>query len=195
MADVIQGYDSLGRLVGAAADGDTLAISTGGFRPTYRYVAADYTPPTTSTDALVLAGASGKVIRVVKISVGGTATAASIYDLYLYKRTAANTGGTATNPNGISADSADPAASGVLSLYSVAPTVGTGSLFEGARVYLSAGSAPANAGALKEYVWGNHNDKAPTIRSGEYFAIGFNGQTVPAGASLYISIEWTEDVA
>ena len=29
--------------------------------------------------------------------------------------------------------------------------------------------------------------------AGESLAINFNGQAVPAGASLYLSIEWTED--
>lgn len=194
MSDVILGFDSSGLTVGAAADGKTLAISPSGFRATYRYLASDFTPVATATDALVISGSASKVIRVVNITVGGTATAASIYDAYIVKRTTANTGGTATNPAATKADSNDSNATATLSLYSANPTIGTGTTFDGARIYLSAGSAPANAGTIKSFTYGNKGDKAMVLRgASESIAVNFNGQAVPAGASLYISVEWTED--
>ena len=193
MGVIIEGQSQTGTYVGAGADGDILAISNSGFRPTFRFLAQDYTPYATATDALTLTGKAGTVCRVTRITVGGTATAASIYDLYLYKRSTANTGGTSTNPTPVQADSSDPAANGTLTLYTAAPTLGTGQAFEGTRLYLAAGSGSGNANTTKEYTWSTRTEKAPVIRAGETLSIGFNGQAVPTGASLYISIEWTED--
>lgn len=46
------------------------------------------------------------------------------------------------------------------------------------------------------YEFGVRNDKAIVLRgTSESLAINFNGQAVPAGASLYLSFEWTEDAA
>ena len=91
---VIAGQDASGNLYPASADGDNLAVSINGTRSTFHYVAQDVTPVATATDVVVLSGSASKVIRVTKVSIVGTATAASIYDHYVIKRTTANTGGT-----------------------------------------------------------------------------------------------------
>ena len=167
-----------------------------GFRATYRYVAAAYVPYATATDALVITGASGKVIRVTKVIVRGKATAASQYDVYLTKRTTANTGGTATNPTPSLADSADPAAAATLALYSVIPTsLGTGTILAGNRSFLPAAATPVATDDSTKWDFGTRNEKAPVLRSAtESLAVNFGGAAVPAGANLYIEIEWTEGV-
>ena len=104
---VISGQDASGNLYPAAADGDTLAISTNGFRPTYAYRVADFSPVAAATDVLVLTGAANKVIRVTKVGVTGSATAAALVDLYITKRTTANSGGTSTNPTATKYDSSE----------------------------------------------------------------------------------------
>ena len=122
MSTVISAVDSSGNFVNASADGNDLAVSINGTRATYHYVAQDITPVATSTDVVVLSGSASKVIRVTKVSIVGTATAASIYDHYLIKRTAANTGGTSTSPTPAKSDSNDPSASATLKLYSANPS-------------------------------------------------------------------------
>ena len=192
MSDVILGQDQTGKYVGAAADGDTLAVSTSGFRPTYRFTAVDITPVATATDVLTLTGSATKTIRVTKVTIMGSSTASSIYDAYLVKRSAANTGGTLTNPTASSADSTDATAAGVLTLYTANPSaLGAGIVVEASKVYL--GTAAITSPTVT-YTWGTRGDKAPILRVGESLAINFNGAAVPAGASLYMTFEWTEDV-
>jgi len=189
------GLDSSGNPVAARADGGVLSISTNGTRSTFRYVATDFAPVATATDVLVLSGSASKIIRVTKVSIVGTATAASIYDHYLIKRTVANTGGTSTNPSAVKADSNDAAQTAVLTLYSANPSaLGTGQTFEGNKTYLSASSTPGAAALPVIYTYGNRNDKAIVLRgASESIAINFGGQAVPSGANLYLNIEWTED--
>jgi hypothetical protein len=195
MSDVILGQSPSGQYVGASADGEVLAISTSGFRPTYRYTAVDLTPVATATDVLVLKGSATKVIRVTRAGILGSATTASIYDLYLTKRTAANTGGTSTSVTPTPADTADSAASAVLTLYTANPSaLGAGIVLEASKVYLPAGATPAGAVTERDWLFGTRGDKAPMLRGvNESIAFNFAGAAVPAGASLYMIIEWTED--
>lgn len=195
--EVISAVSSTGIPVAARADGNVVSISSNGTRPTFKYVAQDITPVATATDVLVLSGSATKVIRVTKVSVVGTATAASIYDNYIIKRTAANTGGTSTSVTPAQSDSADAAATATLKLYTANPSaLGAGIAVEGAKTYLSAGATPGAAALPHVYTFGTRNDKAIVLRgTGESLAFNFGGQAVPSGASLYLSIEWTEDDA
>ena len=141
-----------------------------------------------------MSGSASKVIRVTKVSVVGTATAASIYDHYIVKRTTANTGGTSTTKTAAQSDSNDAAQTATLSLYTANPTTGTGVTVEGNKTYLSASATPGAAALPYVYTFGTRNDKAIVLRgTAESLAINFGGQAVPSGANLYLSIEWTED--
>lgn len=194
--EVISGLDSSGNPVAARADGNVLSVSHNGTRSTFRYVAQDVTPVATATDVLVLSGSSSKVIRVTRVCVVGSATAASIYDHYIIKRTTANTGGTSASKTAAQSDSTDSAQTATLLQYTANPTLGTGISVDGNKTYLSASATPGAAALPREYTYGTRNDKAIVLRgTGESLAINFGGQAVPAGASLYLTIEWTEDVA
>jgi hypothetical protein len=176
----------------AGNDGSILCVSTNSPKPTFRYTAVDITPVATATDVLVLKGSATKVIRVTKITIMGSATASAIYDVYLVKRTAANTGGTSTAPTATAADTNDGTASATLALYTANPSaLGTGTNMEAAKTYL--GTAAITSPQIN-FIWGNRNDKAPVLRgTSEALAINFAGAAVPTGASLYLSVEWTED--
>lgn len=192
--EVVAGLDSNGTPQSARADGKSFGVSTNGTRATFHYVAQDVTPVATATDVVVLSGSASKVIRVTKVSVVGTATAASIYDHYIVKRTTANTGGTSTTKTAAQSDSNDAAQTATLSLYTANPTTGTGVTVEGNKTYLAAGATPGAAALPYVYTFGTRNDKAIVLRgTAESLAINFGGQAVPSGANLYLSIEWTED--
>lgn len=195
--EIISAVSNTGVPVAARADGNVVGISSNGTRATFHYVAQDITPVATATDVLVLTGSATKVIRVTKLSIVGTATAASIYDHYIVKRTAANTGGTSTSVTPAQSDSTDAAQAATLRLYTANPSaLGTGIAVEGAKTYLSAGATPGAAALPHVYTFGTRNDKAIVLRgTGESLAFNFGGQAVPAGANLYLSIEWTEDDA
>jgi len=164
-------------------------------RPTYAYRAADITPAALATEVLTLVGANGKCIRITKVGVSGSATAAAILDLYVRKKTTLSTGGTSTSPTATKYDSLDPNPAGTLLLYSANPSaLGTGSSLEGDKIYLPAQASPAGEPTHWMADWTSVSAESPILRNAnESISISFAGQTIPAGTSLYMYIEWTEE--
>ena len=161
---------------------------------TYCYVNSAVTPAATATDVFVLSGAPGKKITIASVSIAGTANAASIYDVYLIKRSAPDTGGTATNPACTKMDSKDTTAGGVIGVYTANPT-GLGAslgVIDADHIFLTAGTAPASAQTHRSWDFCQSDAKCPILYAGEQFAVNFNGAAVPAGASMFISIVWME---
>jgi len=162
-------------------------------RNTYRAFIYNQTFAGTATDLVILGGSANKIIRLKSIIVSGTATSASNIGLYLFKRTAAATGGTSTNITKTASSTTDPAATASLVHYgTAAPTVGTGTMLDGGRLNI----APAANGGIDrlilQYTW--QNDKAPMCElSTEYLALGMNSVAMPSGGSLDISLAWTEE--
>jgi hypothetical protein len=83
----------------------------------------------------------------------------------------------------------------VVTKYTANPSaLGDGITLEATKVYLPASATPAAAGTERDWTFGNRGDKAPVLRGvNESIAFNFAGAAVPAGASLYMIIEWTED--
>lgn len=164
-------------------------------RATYCIRVLDHTPAATATDVLTLRGSSTKRVEVKRIKVIGTATAASMLDLYITKRTAANTGGTSTVPTISPRDSINPTASSAGALYSVNPTaLGAGVGIEGTILYMASSVTITNGSQEFEVEFGK-NGTQNLILNGttQLVAINFNGQTQPAGAKFYYMIEWVEE--
>jgi hypothetical protein len=74
---------------------------------------ANITPAALATDVFTLTGSPSKIVRVTTIRVTGSATGASGIDFLVYKRTALDTAGTATNTIPVQSDSFYPIASTV----------------------------------------------------------------------------------
>lgn len=164
--------------------------------PTYRFRAEDYQPVATATDILSLGGVAGKVVRINYVSVGGKANTDSLIDIYIQKRSAANTGGTSSNMlSAVSTmDSIDPRPLAPLLLYSANPTtLGASTTLNGDTLFLPGKSTPKSSPNKIEY-GASMESKPCTLRTvNEFFTISLAGQAIPAGTELYISIEWTED--
>jgi hypothetical protein len=163
--------------------------------PTYSYRAADFTPAATPTDVLALVGATGKCIRITKIGISGSATAAALLDVYITKRTTLNTGGTSSSPVATKYDSLDGAPSGTLLLYTAnASGLGTGTGLEGDKIYLAVQGTPTSAPSHWMVDYTGLESKCPILRNAsESISINFAGATLAAGTSLYLYIEWTEE--
>lgn len=172
-------------------------VSTEGVKSTFSLVAAAYAPYATATDILLVPGSATKTIRITKVRISGEATAAAALDINLYKRTAANTGGTSASvaANIVKHDSNDSAASTVPVTYSVIPTgLGAGSLLRSkAKHFFPAAGTPAlNVEFEEDFT--TRNGKGLVLRgTAQSLAINLGGQTIPAGAKLSINIEWTEE--
>ena len=162
-------------------------------RVSYGFAVSGVAPAATPTDVLVLRGATNKIIRVRRLFVGGfAATTAGVMLASIIKRSAANTGGTATNPAAVPLDSGDAVAGAQLALYSANPTglgaaVGT---VKSRRVFLNLATAIQDR---IEWFWSDVGAKPFQLNSAnEYLALNFGGGAVPAGGALDFELEWTE---
>ena len=162
-------------------------------RCTYHAAMFNLTPNGTCTDIVLLGGATNKIIRLKEMVVSGTATNATNIGLYIFKRTSAPVGGTSTAITKVASSTNDPASVASLVHYATAPpTVGTGAMMKVTRLNL----APAANGSIDRFEWDFSwkNDKSPMAESAtEYLALGMNGNAIPAGGGLDISLTWTEE--
>lgn len=175
-------------------------VSTEGGKATYSIQVADVAPAATATDVLTISGAAGKIIKVKRVQITADATGSAVLDLYIYKRTAANTGGTAASQASAitKMDSSDPTPSALVELYSANPSaLGTGTLLAGDHYMIPATTGNQYFSSLPWIEdFGQNNDKPVILRSAaESVCVSLNGQTLPAGISMYIRIVWTEEDA
>lgn len=162
---------------------------------TYSAVAVAATPAATATDFLTLTGSASRTIKVLRwrVAVSVTAGSASPFDVQLVKRSAANTGGTATTPTAVPWDSTFPAAGATARLYSANPTLGTpvGAL-RALRATTTTGTGQlALLQGEFELVDPQHG---PVVLRGaaEVLALNFNGAS-PANAVVTSEVVWTEE--
>src|SRR6266566_2868842 len=132
-----------------AAGDDSVTLMTemnGSTKATYTVLITATAPYATPTDWVVLRGSASKVVTVVRTSFVGFATAATNI-LFTYKmHSVANTAGTSTTPAIIQRDSADPAPTASILLYSAAPTIsGTAVIVENVwtQIAVTMGAATA----------------------------------------------------
>lgn len=176
---------------GSAVSGtNPLPVSTEGTRATYGYAATGITPAATPTDVVVLCGSSTRTVAVKRVAVSGQATTAGTMDVVLLKRTAANTGGTATTPTPAKYDSTDASATATLSQYSAnATSLGTGIALRQLKLNMGVAGAAGNV----DFDFAIRNDRPLILRGAtQCMAVNFNGGTVPTGGALAYGIEWEE---
>jgi hypothetical protein len=171
---------------------DVNYANTEGLKRTYSVVIADFVPAATATDFLTIVGAVGKTVTVTQIRITASATATISQGVYLYKRTALNTAGTATQPSIAKHDSADAAPAAVVNQYSANPSgLGAGILIRSERLALAATTA-----GIFPVIWTFADRPAKGIKlknATENLAFNWAGAAVPAGTNLHIVIEWTEE--
>lgn len=195
--------------------GNGIQVSPGISFPTYSLTANDIVPVTSCFDIFNLANPAatstnaGVVCVITRLVVSLDATAASTMDMYLVRRSAANTGGTSVaipfNPAGSTAtsalsgtvaftsrDTADPVSAVTVTAYSANPTYGAGLTIDVGRLTVPAIATPAVPVYATDLTWANRGAKPPVIRPGQFFAPSFGGQTTPAGAGMYLALEWVE---
>lgn len=167
------------------------AVSTESSKATFSCGVVDFTPAATATDFWNIIGSATKVVRILRISISGTATSAATVDILLIKRSTANSGGTPTNPAIMQHDSNDAAVTAVVSTYAANPTRGTTANVGRAQA-LNLG-APGAAGVI---VWDftTRNSKGIVLRGvAQSLNLNFNGQAVPSGMSADVDVEWSEE--
>ncbi|MGP0093066.1 MAG: hypothetical protein ACLPKB_24455 [Xanthobacteraceae bacterium] len=171
------------------------AISNGEGRiPTYSAATVAYAPYASATDIFSISGSASKVVRLKRIAVSGRSTAASNIDVALVKRTTADSGGSPTALTAVLHDTTvNPAASAVISTYAAAPTTTGGVTLRAQQSNLSAAGS-GGAATPVEWHFGDVNDQAVVLRgTAEQIAVNLGGGSVPAGATLNLFVEWSEE--
>lgn len=167
------------------------SVNSEGTKATYS-VAGLVTPPATPTDMVILNGSGTKTVRVLRVEVSLTGTAAGIADVILIKRSTANSGGTATTPNVVPHDSSDAAGTAVVQQYSANPA-GVGTVVGNVRAAKMGISA---ADVTDTIIWDftKNNDKGIVLRgTAQGLAINLNGDALITGEVLAYSITWSEE--
>lgn len=181
--------------VGAAGVSGSLSVNTEGTKATYRAAVAGVNIGTSATtDILTLTGSGTKAIRLIRMIVSGTiASTALNIDAQVIKRSAADTGGTATSITPVPVDSNDPAAQGTATYYTgVGPSVGTAvGVIAARKLYLPV--TPAQADRL-EFRFGDGPVQACVLHgTNEQAALNFGNITPANATSLDFELEWTAE--
>ena len=145
-----------------------------------------------ATDFLMITGSATKTIRVTKIEVIGTATAAAATDITVVKRSTLNDAGTSTTLTSVPHDSSDSTATAVIKAYTVDPTtLGTsvGNIISHKLFLSTALTQPYSCKML----FGDRATKAIVLRgAAECLCLNYNGRT-NAGNAISISVEFIEE--
>lgn len=171
-------------------------VAPGSLSPSYASALVNFAPAANATDiAYLRADTYGRVGYVDRIVISGTATAAAVLDVLIQRSANNGPGTTATAPGRATMDRRDEAASCALWSFSTNRTAGgngidnTRQLFAAGKLYLGTASQPAPP--LEFRFTG---PKRPMIRDlTEWVVINLNAQAIPAGCSLNIAVEWTEE--
>jgi hypothetical protein len=192
-----------GRKTTDASANDSAILQTSskdGLDATYSAAITNLVPAASATDIFTLTGSATKTIRITRVSVSATSSAATAaaLDCVLLKRSTANTAGTSTNPTKVPYDSASAAATATVNAYTANPTTGTlvGNFHVQKLIQPLATYTATDFPPMQPIIWefGIRPSQAIVLRgTGEVFAVNLNGVTATATASFDISIEWTEE--
>lgn len=164
-----------------------------GRRATYIGTTTAFASATTATDIFYIAGSATKTIRVLRIQVYATQTTAAAANIFLIKRSTANTLGTAVATTKVPLNSQNAAATATVQHYTANPTVGTTvGTVQAYRGILPAGATLIN-NPICTWEFGRFSGQAIVLRgTAEGLAVNLNSVTI-AGGSFIITCEWTEE--
>jgi hypothetical protein len=178
-----------------SVDATVVAAPTDGFKRTYSANVLGLVPPATPTDIFTITGIAGTVVRVIRITITGTRTAAAVSDMQVVKRSTANAGGTFAAVTAVPTDSLFPAAGATVLSYTANPAaLGTlvGAVASSKMHIGSAGSGPVSPLVFE---FGKKMGVSGILRSAsEVLAVNMNAVSV-AGNNFDIFVEWCEEPA
>lgn len=159
---------------------------------TYTAAIAGLVPAVAATDIFCISGSATKTVRVLRMSIGATATAAAVGDIILVKRSTANTAGTSTAPAVVANDSTNPAGTAVALAYTANPTTGT--LVGNVRTRkLAFGTIAGSVIDSVDFTWTVGGEQALVLRGvAQAACLNYNGQTM-TGNAVNIGFMWSEE--
>lgn len=164
---------------------------------TYRVLGVNYAAYATPTDLICIFGSGTKTVYLNSFAVSPQQTTGAIQNFFWIKRSTANTGGTPTTQTAIALDSADAAATAVVTQYGAAPATGTavGTINQQFLNVAATTAAPNSMLFSTQAVAGSPVtfSKPLTLRgTGEGLCLNFAAAALPAGFTTYYLVDWTE---
>jgi hypothetical protein len=184
-----------GTYTGAIDAYGNFCVMTEGTKPTYSAgTTGTFTLPATPTQVVTIIGSATKTIRVLNITISGSAAVASqAIAVGLQKLSTAPTGGTPVTPAVVPHDSASPTGSAVVTHYTGLPTLGT------ALGYIRSSNVMfglITATTIDRVVWDftTRNGQGLVLRgTSQGLAVNLNGIALANATLMSYSIEWTEE--
>ncbi len=161
--------------------------------PTYS-AAAVFTPAASPTDIFTITGSATRTIIITRIAFSMNQTTASARDVFLIRRSTANSGGTSTLLTNITFDTINAASTATVRSYTANPTLGTPVGTLRARKAFVA-TITGNSSNSDEIIW--NFDTRQTAQNlilrgtSQLISINLNGVT-STGNSAACSVEWVE---
>jgi hypothetical protein len=148
-------------------------------------------PAASATDIFQLIGSASAVVEVTKIVISGTQTTSGLNNVFISKRSTANTGGTSTSAVLVPNNAVDAAATAVGTIYTANPSAVGTAVGDLEILSVPFNSTTATTNNIVERRFGANGK--PLILNGvaQAIAIRLNGVTI-TGGSINISIEFNE---
>lgn len=172
---------------------NVISIPVDGIRATYGSSVRALVVAAAATDIVHVCGSATKLTRITKITVGGRATNAASVDVSLVKRSAANSGGTATNPDKVPYDASVGAAAATISAYTANPTLGTAVGSIGTKQLFLGNLTTGQPGEAAVWTFGDRPATAVILRAAaQCLSVSWNNSTT-SGNLVDVEVEWTEE--
>ena len=161
---------------------------------TYSASSTAFTPPATPTDVFTITGNATTNVYVLKVTLSTTQTTEGTNAWFLAKRSAADTGGTATQPAVVPFNSANSTASSVVNQYSANPTTGAlvGYVWNGWVFSPTVTTATTSGNQTVIDFEDMFGQPLTLLSTSEVLALNFKGAALPAGLSVLVNVVWTE---
>jgi hypothetical protein len=175
-----------------AATGTTgvAAINSEGTKATYS-AAGGPALAASATDVITFYGSGTKTIRVTRITLSGTATAATSTTVQLFRRSTTASGGTSSSPLTVAHDTTNAAATVAILQYTANPTPGTSAGAMEQETLNFSSASTLNGRIVWDY--GVRNGQGIVLRgTSQGIAVSLAGATVTGGVLNY-KFEWTEE--
>lgn len=164
-------------------------------RATYSASSAAFASASSGTDIFTIYGSASKTITVRRIVVTGTQTTAGTINVFLVKRSTANTGGTSASVTAVPQDSVNPAATATILSYTANPT-GLGTAVGNVRaskMFVPAPATATNQSPLISWDFGLEESQGLILRgASQGLCVNLSGVTV-TGNSWIIWVVWMEE--
>lgn len=147
-------------------------------------------PAASATDVFQLIGSASTTVEITQIIISGTQTTGGLLDIFIKKRSTANTGGTSSASTAVPMVSADAAATAVGAIYTANPTTGT-TTGDVAIVTAAVGATASTDDNIAVIDFGLRGKPLTLSGVAQAMAINLNGVTL-TGGSLKVTIEFME---